>query len=359
MTGPPRGGAVGSGGSLRVRLGAIRNAGALSWLLGAAALVALTLWSGAGLVGAAVAGIGWGILAIIAIRLVTVAIAGAGWWLLFPAAMRPGLGGCLLLRFVREAANAMLPVAQIGGDVVGARLLTFRGVAAPLATASVIVDVMVQAATLFAFALVGLVVLFVVAGDGTLVRFTATGLAMAAPALGGFCVAQSRGGHRLLQGLLRKLPGRAPSRLLHALDQLYQNLTVIHADRRSLVSSSVVHMIGWLVGVAEVYVALGLLGYPAAWTEALVIESLMHAVRGAAFAVPGALGAQEGGLIVLCALFGIPPGHAVALSLAKRSADLALGVPGLLAWQWLEGRRLLRRGGAAPATPAPSVCTDP
>jgi len=74
--------------------------------------------------------------------------------------------------------------------------------------------------------------------------------------------------------------------------------------------------------------------------EALVIESLLHAVRGAAFAVPGALGAQEGGLVLLCAMFGIPPEQAIALSLVKRAADLVLGVPGLLGWQMLEWERL-------------------
>ena len=56
--------------------------------------------------------------------------------------------------------------------------------------------------------------------------------------------------------------------------------------------------------------------------------------------VPGALGAQEGGLIVLCALFGIPPDQALALSLVKRAADVALGLPGLLVWQFAESRRL-------------------
>ena len=49
------------------------------------------------------------------------------------------------------------------------------------------------------------------------------------------------------------------------------------------------------------------MGYPVTFEQAVIIESLMHAVRGAAFAVPGALGAQEGGLIVLCAIFGVPP----------------------------------------------------
>jgi len=75
--------------------------------------------------------------------------------------------------------------------------------------------------------------------------------------------------------------------------------------------------------------------------KSLVIESLLHAVRGAAFAVPSALGAQEGALVLLCAAFGIPPEEAIALSLVKRAADLVLGVPGLIGWQMLEWGRLM------------------
>jgi uncharacterized membrane protein YbhN (UPF0104 family) len=82
------------------------------------------------------------------------------------------------------------------------------------------------------------------------------------------------------------------------------------------------------------------MGHPVSIGEALVIESLLHAVRGAAFAIPGALGAQEGALVLLCAAFGIPPEQAIALSLVKRAADLVLGMPGLLGWQMLEWGRL-------------------
>jgi hypothetical protein len=53
------------------------------------------------------------------------------------------------------------------------------------------------------------------------------------------------------------------------------------------------------------------------------------------------LGVQEGGFSVLGALFGIPPEVALALSFVKRVPDLAIGLPGLLAWYWLEMRRLL------------------
>jgi len=81
------------------------------------------------------------------------------------------------------------------------------------------------------------------------------------------------------------------------------------------------------------------MGLPVTVSEALVIESLVQAVRGAAFAVPSALGAQEAGLIVLCGIFQIPPDQALALSFVKRAADLVIGVPGLVTLQILEGTR--------------------
>ncbi|MGE5778704.1 MAG: TIGR00374 family protein, partial [Hyphomicrobiales bacterium] len=81
----------------------VKHAGVAAWLAGIAAIVALTVWSGVGSVGHAVSSVGWGILLVVVVRAVTVLVAGAGWWLLFPAKVRPQLGTCLGLRFVREA----------------------------------------------------------------------------------------------------------------------------------------------------------------------------------------------------------------------------------------------------------------
>jgi len=58
--------------------------------------------------------------------------------------------------------------------------------------------------------------------------------------------------------------------------------------------------------------------------------------------VPGALGILEGSSIVFGALFGLPAQTALTISLAKRVRELALGLPGLTVWQWVEGHRLLR-----------------
>jgi hypothetical protein len=42
-------------------------------------------------------------------------------------------------------------------------------------------------------------------------------------------------------------------------------------------------------------------------------------------------------------MLGIPSDVAMALALVRRVRELAWGIPGLLAWQWVEGKRLLRR----------------
>jgi len=319
----------------------VKQAGVVAWLGGIAALVVLTIWSGLDAVGHAIASVGWGILLVVMVRAVTVSVAGVGWWLLFPPKVRPQFGACVLLRFVREAVNVLLPVAQVGGDVVGARLLTGYAVPGALAAASVIVDILVQAAAQFLFAALGLLTLMALGADHALARSAAIGLAVAALLLAGFYLAQRRGGQRVLQSIVNRLAGDREWRVLGTIDAVYQNLTMIYAARSSFIASSVVHLAGWVVGVAEVSIVFAFMGHPVSIGEALVIESLLHAVRGAAFAIPSALGAQEGALVVLCAAFGIPPEQAIALSLVKRAADVVLGVPGLLGWQMLEWGRLL------------------
>ena len=160
----------------------IKQAGVAAWLIGIAAVIAVMTWSGLDAVGHAVARVGWGILFVVAVRGVTVAVAGAGWWLLFPPQTRPQLRTCVLLRFIREATNVLLPMAQIGGDLIGAGLLTRYAVPGALAAASVIIDVLLQAATQFAFAIVGLLVLVALEADATLAWVAAIGLG-----LGGSC----------------------------------------------------------------------------------------------------------------------------------------------------------------------------
>ena len=96
--------------------------------------------------------------------------------------------------------------------------------------------------------------------------------------------------------------------------------------------------VSWLLGAVEVCLALHFLGHDAGLAEGLVIESLGQAVRTAGFVVPGALGVSEGGYVLVGALFGLPAPVSIALALIKRLREIALGLPALAAWQWLERR---------------------
>jgi len=171
----------------------VKQAGVVAWLGGIAALIGLVTWSGLGAVGQAVSSVGWGILLVVLARAVALVVAGVGWWLLFPSNMRPQLRTCVLLRFVREATNVLLPLAQVGGDLIGAGLLTLYAVPGALAAASVIVDVLIQAATQFLFAIFGLLALIALEASEALARSAAVGIALAALLLAGFYLAQRRG----------------------------------------------------------------------------------------------------------------------------------------------------------------------
>ncbi|GJE55507.1 MULTISPECIES: HpnL family protein [Methylobacterium] len=310
----------------------------LALIAGICTVVGLFLSSGLTDVWTAVLSAGWGALAVIAARFAAVAWAGLGWFVVFPSRERPTLRNCITLRFVREGINTLLPVAQVGGDFIGARLLAKRGTAGGLAGASMFVDMMTQALTQLLFTIAGLGILIWLAGDGPVVRAVSGGLVVAVPALGAFYLIQRRSGHRLIQAALNRFASGREWRALGAVDVLYASLKRLYGNGARVGNAVFVHLIGWVIGTLEVYVCLHFMGYPVSFLEAIVIESLAQAVRGAAFAVPGALGAQEGGLIALGAIFGIPAEAALALSLVKRAADLSVGLPSLLLWHRIEAQ---------------------
>jgi putative membrane protein len=311
--------------------------------LGVGGFAALLVYEGFSEILGGIVAIGWGLALIVAIRLAALTVAGLAW----KAALGPdGRGRALLLirlRIVREAINALLPAAQIGGDLIGGWLLSQEGVAPGPAMAGILVDVLLQTVTQGLFAVIGLAVLWFAFGDGPLVRDLGWGLLLAVPALGGFFMAQRFGlfavVDRSLAALRRIWPGLGLERPL----DLQPALRRLYADPAAIGFGAVLHLVGWSIGTAETWVALSRLGARPGFAEALVLESLGQAVRSAGFAVPGALGIQEGGYILLGSLFGLGAAEAVALSLAKRLPDLVLGLPGLCYWQALEAQRLRRR----------------
>ena len=122
-------------------------------------------------------------------------------------------------------------------------------------------------------------------------------------------------------------------------------------------TSVALHLACWIESAAEIWLALRFIGVPLGFGAVMVIESLLYAVRSVAFAVPNAVGVQEGAYILLGASFGLTPEIGLALSLLKRAREAVIGLPALGAWQLIESGRLY--GRAAGAQPSQRLETKP
>jgi uncharacterized membrane protein YbhN (UPF0104 family) len=105
------------------------------------------------------------------------------------------------------------------------------------------------------------------------------------------------------------------------------------------VGGSVVALVS---GAFEIWFALRLFNHPVSIGAAVMLESMTQAIRHIAFIVPAGLGVQEAGLVVFGHVVGISGELALAVGMIKRIRELAWGVPTLVGWQWVEGRRLRR-----------------
>jgi putative membrane protein len=279
-----------------------------------------------------------GIAAVIAIHLVQIAFSAAGWReIAGPMARRPTFGGYCLLRWIREGVNNLLPVVQIGGEFVATRLMRRRAVPLAAAIAGTVADLTIEMVTQIIFTLFGLGLLLHGGGGGGLFG-TATGFVLVAVLVAAaFLGAQWFGVAVFERGLTRigRTLGWAGTAQVEGLRQAL--LGCYRRPPRVLVAACW-HGMSWLLGGAEVCLALHFLGRDTTIGSAMVIESLGQAVKAAVFVVPAAVGVQEGSYIVICHVFNISPEVAIALSLMKRLREVVLGVPGLVTWRLLSAR---------------------
>jgi putative membrane protein len=141
-----------------------------------------------------------------------------------------------------------------------------------------------------------------------------------------------------LQRFLRPLVGEsATSEQAASLDR---ELRASIRRGGSLLAAGSLQFAALMSGAFEIWFALRLFGHPVGWANALVLESMTQAVRHLAFVVPAGLGVQEAGLVLFGHALGISSELALAVSMAKRMREVLCGLPALLSWQWLEGRRL-------------------
>lgn len=307
--------------------------------------VALAAWlfrsAGLSNVAAAAGRIGWsGFILYCLYSLGVFWLLGAAWLAAAPGEPATRLPLFTWARLVRESVADLLPFAQIGGLVIGARVTTAAGVPSPRVYASMIVDLTTEMSSQLVFTLLGLATMatILLGEGGATLRPLAVGgtLSMLATALL-FYVGQ-RWALTLARGVTeRMLP--TVSTLVGAVEI---ELARIYADRRRVALATLANLAAWIASAAGAWLALVLMGQSVGLGAVLSIESLVFTARSIAFVVPAAIGVQEAAYAIVMPLFGLAPEIGLALSLVKRARELAIGIPTLLAWQTGELRAVAR-----------------
>ncbi|MCP3723301.1 flippase-like domain-containing protein [Paraburkholderia sp. CNPSo 3272] len=321
--------------------------------IGTALFIALLAWQGLGSVTGALAAAGWGLVLVAAFHVVPLALDAGAIAVLFGKDERVDQRDALLARWTGESVNSLLPAGQIGGPVAMVRQLGQRGMQMRNAAAAITVSTTLQAVAQIVFAVFGIALFSAYAANGA-PRDLGVAALIATAVLGGlialFYVAQRRGLFGRLLRLASKVFGKRDwSALATRADAIDEAVKSLYARRGHVAASFALSLAGWLVGTVEVWLALRFLGHPTGWIDALLLESIGQAIRGAAFAIPGSLGVQEGGYLLLAPLVGLPPEAALALSLAKRAREILLGLPGLLYLHFSERSWQRRRALRVPA----------
>jgi putative membrane protein len=305
--------------------------GTLAWLVGLGLIAGLIAANDVEQVTAAVALAGWSIGLIGLAHLGALLTDTLGWRALL--SQQPRLLLMFIDRWIGNSVNSLLPVAQIGGEFVRARLLTRAGISGPVAGASVVVDVTVGLVTQVAFVLLGIGLYVAMQGGAVWLLQAGAGIATFSLLLLAFGLLQRRGLFlRLARIFEHTARGRAWQGLVGSAAALDREIVARYQDRTRLSICAAWRLLGWLWGSTEVWLAFWLLGHPVGLAEAVILESLGQTMRSVAFMLPGGLGAQEGGIVVGGLMLGIGPDLALAIALIKRVRELAYGVPGLVAW---------------------------
>ena len=249
-----------------------------------------------------------------------------------------------LARLAGEAVNNLTPTANLGGEPVKVYMLRAHGLPAEEGLASVVVAKTALTVSQIVFILLGVPFFFHRLG------WVQQGWWVFGPLLllaYGFTLLlirwQRRGLMRAIVRFLRRLlprwrrltrweerAGEIDAHLLHFYD----------GNTRGFVVSTCYHFAGWLFGAIELLVFLFLMGVPATFIDALIIETMIQPLTVAALVIPGALGVQEAGGVFLCRLLGIDDGAGLTLMALRRARETVHNGIGLAALMQM-GRNFL------------------
>ncbi len=270
--------------------------------------------------------------------IVMYAVEAYGWKVtLGPAAQAIPFWRLLAIRTAGEVVNMTTPTAYVGGEPLKAYLLKKHNVPMVEGLASVVIAKTTMIIAEVLFILVGIALGFWILGaNSSSGRFVATGLlsvGLLVIGMAGFVFVQRRGLFTWILETVRKLGLRirfleAREDKIRSLDQTILNFYSHHQG--AFYASTGLFFLGWMAEVLEVYVIVYYLGGPADPLSAVSIGALSVFIKGGTFFIPGSLGAQDGGNLLLLKAFGYSDVTGITFALLRRFRELVWIGIGLL-----------------------------
>ncbi len=316
---------------------------AILGLFGLAAATGLIIWSGYAQVLSALHIACWGILWTSLFHLLPMLACIIGWQTLMPGRKRPSLTYFLYVLWLRASVNNLMPVARIGGEVIAVRVMMKHGIRKTSAIASTVVELTTSVLAVFLFDVVGIGLFTLHVADHAIGWKLAAGLLLSMPPIGAMLVVQRMGFFGLMDKVFTLMIRDKWKKYAGNVHNLDRAVHTMYRRMDRVLYCGLWQLIGWVLGVGEIWLALYYLHHPISLMESFMIEALIQASASAAFVVPGALGVQEAGFLLFGHMLGLTPDIAAALAVIRRCRDVILYVPGLIAWQIQEGKWLLKK----------------
>jgi uncharacterized protein (TIRG00374 family) len=249
-----------------------------------------------------------------------------GWKFAFGPSLAVPFHTLFLTRIGGEAINNLTPFAYLGGEPVKAHVLTrfqipiIQGMAA-----SIIAKLLISISQFLFVVLGGILALSYLVTRPEVLWPLVVIILMAGVILTGLSYGLRVGLFTILFGMLDRWR-LTPSFMERWRGQLRQlDETIGKFSRRHpshLMLSLGLHFGGWVLGTLEVLAIFYAVGIPISVAEAIAIEALASVVKAVAFFIPGSLGVQDGGNVLLLAVFGYPSSFGLTFSLVRRMREL-------------------------------------
>jgi uncharacterized protein (TIRG00374 family) len=258
----------------------------------------------------------------------------------------------LAIRTAGEVVNMTTPTAYVGGEPLKAHLLKKHHVPMVEGLASVIIAKTTMTIAEVLFILLGIALgVWLLGGNdssGHTVAAALVSVGLLAFGTAAFVFVQRQGIFTWILGFLRKIGLKiayleAREEKLRSLDRTI--LEFYRHNRPAFYASTGLFFLGWLAEALEVYLILYFLGGPAMALSAISIGALSVFIKGGTFFIPGSLGAQDGGNVLLLSAFGYSDITGITFALLRRFRELVWIGIGLLCLLLVGGRSVALEDG--------------